>query len=823
MSTKLFKDEYIFFRLVEDKNGDYKWQINRLKNNLFNYSNFICLANDSILYLAAEDGTVWKYQFSPNSLEKLYGLQITDKIAGLYLDKAQRLWISTRKDGLYVYNIIEKKIVQNYRHDEANTAGLIANQTTAMMVSDDNILWIGNWGKGVDYCRLADNGFSHHFTKEEAAFKKTNNFIRGMAEGKDGNFYCNTQFAGVVQLDKELNYIKPISTSFNNTLGIDGSKYNLFFGERNLFKYNLFSKSIIKIKQPSSQSYYFFSPLKNGNTLAASVDGIWSIDNINNTITELPGLNEAGRVQSIFAYEDKNGNIYKYSLTYGLQLYNLINGYYKVAYTFPEKFTAKYVYDENDSTAWIGSTNGLYLFNPSQLKIKKHFTVADGLPNNVGYAIAPDTFGRLWLSTNRGISMFTKATDRFKNFSGISGMQGNEYNSHTVVTASDGRIIFGGVNGLTAIHPWEVIPETVTPKIQITAIKADSSINPFQFYEADTNVLHLLAGSNTLEFNFVGIDYNNPEDCQLKYRLSGYDDNWFICKNPGYARFVQLKPGNYTFEIMAANADGVWSKEAKQLQIKINAAWWQQSWFKMLLIFLIVTGILISIRIYIKQKLYRQKVLMEKQQAIIQERERIIADLHDDVGATLSSMYIYGDLAGEVWETKPQHSKDMVSKITTQAKELMNRIGDIVWSLKPFGEDKNTLTGRLKNYSNELLASKSIECEFSIDEAASNSIINPVARKNILFIAKEAMNNIAKYSKASVASVSLHQVNDEVILEIKDNGIGFDKALLKPGNGLKNMEQRCSLLNGQCKIETTPGGGTLITCSFPIAIISHAG
>ena len=152
----------------------------------------------------------------------------------------------------------------------------------------------------------------------------------------------------------------------------------------------------------------------------------------------------------------------------------------------------------------------------------------------------------------------------------------------------------------------------------------------------------------------------------------------------------------------------------------------------------------------------------------------------------------------------------------------MNRMGDIVWSLKPFSEDKNTLAGRLKNYSNELLASKNIECEFDIDEAANNIIINPVARKNILLIAKEAMNNIAKYSKASVVSISLRKVNDEVILDIKDNGIGFDKALLKPGNGLQNMEHRSELLNGQCKIESTPSSGTHIRCSFPIAIISHA-
>ena len=267
--------------------------------------------------------------------------------------------------------------------------------------------------------------------------------------------------------------------------------------------------------------------------------------------------------------------------------------------------------------------------------------------------------------------------------------------------------------------------------------------------------MNLPAGSSTVEFNFVGIEYNNPKAYLLKFRLSGYDDEWISSKNPGNARYVHVKPGNYIFEIMASNADGVWGDEVKQLQVNINAEWWQQSWFKISLIGLMVAGILIFIRMYIKQRLYKQKTVMEKQQAILHERERIIEDLHDDVGATLSSMHIYGDLAGEVWETKPELSRDMVGKMTFLANELMNRMGDIVWSLKPFGEDKNTLTARLKNCSNELLASKNLECAFDIDEAVSNMIINPLARKNILLIVKEAMNNIAKYSKASFVSISL--------------------------------------------------------------------
>ena len=632
-----YKDGYIFSRITGNQTGQYWWQVNYLKSSQFNYRGVMCAANDSTLYLDGNDGNVWQYLFPANSLIKLFHLKLTGSISTLYVDKAKRLWICTDKDGLYVYNPFKKKTIQNYRQDKSIFSSSNDNPNTAISISDDNTLWVSNWGRGVEYCRLADKGFSHQFTSEEANSNQSNNFIRGIVEGRDSSFYCNTQFGGIVKLDKNLTFKKTISTVTSNALGIDGSKSNLFFGEGNLLKYNIVSQNVTTISQsgsslgkyPGSRSYYNFSPLKSGNILVASLKGVWCLDTKRNTLIDLPGMNDEGVNQSVFAYEDRNGNIYKYSQTHGLQLYQFNNALYKVVYTFPEKFTAKYLYEANDSTAWIASTNGLYLFNPHQLKIERHFTIDDGLPNNVIYAIAPDTMGRLWLSTNRGISLYTIATGRFKNFHGISGMQGNEYNSHTVVTASDGRIIFGGVNGLTVIRPWEVKAESARPKIQITSIKADSTINPFQFEEGESDVLNLQPGSSTMEFNFVAIEYNNPEACLLKYRLGGYDDDWVISKNPGDARYVHVKPGNYTFEIMAANADGVWGNEVKKLKVKVNAAWWQQGWFKFISISLIVVGILLFIRNYINQRLFKQKIVLEKQQAILQERERIIADLHD--------------------------------------------------------------------------------------------------------------------------------------------------------------------------------------------------
>lgn len=222
-----------------------------------------------------------------------------------------------------------------------------------------------------------------------------------------------------------------------------------------------------------------------------------------------------------------------------------------------------------------------------------------------------------------------------------------------------------------------------------------------------------------------------------------------------------------------------------------------------------------------EEKIKLQQSLLEQKDAIIAERNRITADLHDDIGATLSSMHIYSDLAANVWHTQPHESKKIVETISTTAKALMDRMGDIVWSMKSAEEEKNNFTVRLKNYCNELLSPKDILFALEIDENLTVKIKNPEIRKNILLIAKEAINNIAKYSEATKVIICLKHAKQTIVLNISDNGKGFNTKNVKQGNGLQNIQLRCKQLNGVCIIRSLPQNGTTITCSLPIAIISH--
>lgn len=822
-----------FARVEPDENGGYYWKEYKIfdKRNRPGFGEAEALSvRDSILAFSCSNGDIIKFNINTGELVPLTTIK-NNYPPGLFIDKQFNLWVSPESGGVFVYDLKTNTLTNSFTHDKNNDASLSKVTVSSILRTDDDMLWLGVWGKGVDYARLTDNGFTHHLTPADAGRFGISNFVRGIVQAKDGMFYANTQFGGIIQLDKQLNFLKKISDQFSASIYIDPEKENIYFGDYSIFRYNLQSRKLRLLNKLHRDfntalpvgSIYQFSDYDQNKILAAGILNVITIDPKQLEISQLPGFSEIYNLIPIYAKQVKSGNIYVNTSTKGLLIFRRNGGQFEKIFTFPEKFITKHIWEENDTTHWIGTSNGLYVFNPLTFIIKNHFSIINGLPNNVVYAMAPDTMGRLWVSTNKGIAALAKSTGKWTTYQNFSGTQGNEYNSHTVVKASDGRIIFGGVNGLTAIRPWEVDMDYPFPTVQITSIKGDSSYNPYTYKNGVSGPITVVAGDNTLEFEFIGIDYNDPSACKLRYRLIGADETWVEINNPGKARYVQLAPGNYRFEVMAANANGDWSNEVRSVEIQLAAFWWQWKWLQLLFIMAIIGTIIMMARLQVKRSLYKKQLLLEKEIGIIRERERITADLHDDVGATLSSLNIYGDLAHSIWEQNPEKSKEMVGKIAGQSRELMFRMSDIIWSMKPDGNGTNGLTPRIKNFAQELLSSKGIQVNFKMDETIISSISNPMIRKNIILVIKEALNNAAKYSEAKNASVLLEKREEMLVLEIADDGKGFDTGLENKGNGLENMATRCRQMGGIFGLKSFPGKGTNITCIIPLAIISYNG
>jgi len=203
-----------------------------------------------------------------------------------------------------------------------------------------------------------------------------------------------------------------------------------------------------------------------------------------------------------------------------------------------------------------------------------------------------------------------------------------------------------------------------------------------------------------------------------------------------------------------------------------------------------------------------------------EERNRIAGELHDDIGATLSSIHIYSSVAEKSLKENPEKTKVVLQQINNTTRQVMENMSDIVWAMTQEQPGEKSFSSRIKNYGYDLLTTKNVECDYQIDENAENLLQNLDAKKNILLIVKEAMNNISKYSEATKAEIKMWADITTLYILIRDNGKGFRVGGNNQGNGLGNMRSRTQHLGGKFSLQSEPGRGTIVEFSLPLTRIS---
>ena len=207
-------------------------------------------------------------------------------------------------------------------------------------------------------------------------------------------------------------------------------------------------------------------------------------------------------------------------------------------------------------------------------------------------------------------------------------------------------------------------------------------------------------------------------------------------------------------------------------------------------------------------------------QELYQQRVDISNDLHDDLGATLSSLHIYSSIAKKYVEENPVKAKANLDLISTNVFTLMEKINDVIWSVSTKQSNVSLLSTRIKDCFVNIFDAAGIKCTYEIDENTELSITGLKARKLLLLFAKEAINNAIKHSGASEMRFAIQKSNDNLVMSIEDNGKGIGDLDFTKGNGLTNLKHRADQLNGHLSIETLKPKGTLVECMIPLTNIS---
>jgi signal transduction histidine kinase len=259
------------------------------------------------------------------------------------------------------------------------------------------------------------------------------------------------------------------------------------------------------------------------------------------------------------------------------------------------------------------------------------------------------------------------------------------------------------------------------------------------------------------------LDHTNPAKHRFKYMLEGFDEDWIDARTTSEATYTNLAPGNYVFKVIGCNSDDVWSTEPTSIAITVLPPWYATWWFR-ILIMLVVIGFLYA--------LYRYRLFKALEMERI--RNRIAQDLHDEIGSTLSSISLYGAVMQRSADKFPQNINDILGKIIDSTSEMMESMNDMVWTIKADNDNFEHVVYRMRAFAGKMCEAKGIVLLFKADPKVEKLELGMERRKNIYLIFKEAVNNAVKYSDCDLLSIAIRQEDDQLMVYIKDDGIGFD-------------------------------------------------
>ncbi len=469
-----------------------------------------------------------------------------------------------------------------------------------------------------------------------------------------------------------------------------------------------------------------------------------------------------------------------------------------------------------DNYFWLGTNGGgLNRFEISTGKCI-HYDEKNGLSNNVVYGILSDRQHNLWLSTNKGLSCFNPTLQSFFNFREKDGLVGDEFNRYEYWKSPNGDIFFGGVNGFTYFNPEEVLKGSQVASIKLTGLSVFNNPVSYQPNSAllDAPISYakhitLTDEQNMFTIEFAYLNFASPDTKKYKYMLQGFNKDWIENGTDNSAKFTNIAPGTYTFIVTGCNSRDMKCALPASIIITILPPWWGTWWFRLLAFSVVIFSIYAFYRYRLRQALNIYKL-----------RNSIASDLHDEIGSTLSSISMSSTIIQQTMKQQSPETEILLQQISTNTDNMMEAMSDIVWTINTKNDRFDNIVSRMRAFAYEILEPCGCVIHFYSDELLNQNKLDMLKRKNLYLLFKEAVNNVAKYSACHNVWIEIKRnENQQIILSIKDDGIGFDMQSKNEtaehvnafgGNGMSNMNLRAQQINAELKINSSKGNGTEI-------------
>ncbi|MAC06120.1 MAG: hypothetical protein CL671_09520 [Balneola sp.] len=750
---------------------------NRIRDILFDSNNELWIASREGL-VHYSDGNFITY----NDRQGLNNIRVQT----LVFDSNERLWLGT-EGGVSVF---EGGAFKNFTSENGLSNNIIYSST----LDREGNLWFGTFGGGANL--FLGDYFENHTELDGLA----NDVVTSITEGENGETWLAT-YGGGLSLLKNGEFT---TVSLKEGLLDDkvfsvykDSKGRIWIGMRNGLAYLENEKLTVLDGEefPYRKVRQVYEDSKGLIWISTYEEGIIQYNGEKfNQITTDEGLADNTILGTV---EGDDGSMW-------IATYGGVSRYYEGEV---ENFTIQeglpnnavmMVIKDNVGRIWASTFGGIAWFDG--LKFQS-ITTEDGLPNRVCYFIHQSKDGAFWIGTNNGVVKFDaelflsdNPNEKEQSFQLITKEQGlvsDETNLGAVYEDSNGHLWFGTVEGVSHFFPENYKGNPLSPKVKIDQVVAAGRVHEGKKH------FNLNYDQNYVEITYSGINFTAPNQVVYEYKMEGVDPTWQRTMNR-VVKYPSLPNGEYTFSIHARNTNGTWSDEKTEITFLINAPFWMQWWF-ILVVILAVIGIIVLFYNY-----YKTRKLVD----IERIRVRIASDLHDDVGASLTEVALQSDFL-QASKIDPEF-KQSLEQIGKQCRKIVTSLDDIVWSIDARNDTVGDLTDRMQDYILNVLEPKNFQVRYDFEDLKMENKLEVPVKENLYLIFKEAVNNISKYSNGDKVDISMTTENGDFKFQIHDNGTSGAGAK-KTGHGLRNMVMRAKRINADIDVSTKNGFTVLLS------------
>lgn len=819
-------------------------------------SSIISSADSDHVFIATAGEGIYKINISNFSYnnwrfqEKNPASLPSDRITSLLLQNDTLLWAGTI-EGLARINIKSNSITRFF-HNPQNPYSLSNNHVNKLFLDSQGILWISTFG-GVSELYTSQNRFTKISREINSTSSISSNIVNHCLEDNSGNLWLGTS-KGIdireARTGRYFHYNPPKSGPHHRNeeivkFFVDGQTWwvatwggglsrfilpeNFIPGDKLSFRN--FLNNPMDTTSISSNFIRSITKDRNGNLWVSTWNGglnmISSESKNSNQIIFKRFHPDKGPNKSIASNFIDNiiiepGNEFWLATSEGLQHINFEKNRFEMIRcegknSEDQMNSITCMVKDDNNILWLGTFGGLGKIDLTQ-KPYRFETVYNNIEHSI-FSLIIDKNGTIWFSTlNSEIGSYIPTSGKTEFYSMIQEVDGFDFYLGDASIDRRGNIYFPGRSGYLFFNPDRIKKNLFTPPVFMTSLK----INGTDYIAAgditQVKSIDLDYDQNNLSIGFAALNYINPGNNNYKYNLEGYSKDWISLGRRSVIDFVNLPSGSYNLKIIGSNNDGIWNEKGIRLSINISPPLWENSYFRLLAVILLVAALFGFFHSKVKrlktEKSRRDqfsKMLIESQE---EERKRLSKELHDSLGQNL--LVIKNRLA--LYQMNENPDPGEINDISDLIKDSIDEVKEISSNLHPHQLERLGLNKAIQSMINKISASGNIAIEFRTDDITG--LLSRDREINLYRIIQESLNNIVKHSNSGKALIEILKSENLITVRVEDYGKGFDFSgieiadNLAEGLGLKSINERARILGGDLKIESEIGRGTRILLTF---------